>query len=220
MIIIIRFNTSVINPAWLKYEITFSLSEIIAPIKTNANKKIEIFFAIGSKLAEKELKKFLITIPNKTGIVTIKNILIAISNTLISFVNEDSEKKSREDITIKGIVKTHNKLIIAVREIDKATSPFAKEVNIFEVAPPGAAAKIITPTAIIGFKGHTKTKINATRGKIKIWEKAPTIKSFGWTIILLKSLLVKPKPSENIINANERGSMISVTIPINKLYII
>ena len=47
--------------------------------------------------------------------------------------------------TINGIVTTHNRLIIAVREIERATSPLAKEVSILEVTPPGAAAIIITP---------------------------------------------------------------------------
>ena len=65
---------------------------------------------------------------------------------------------------IKGIVKTHSKLIIAVREIDKATSPFAKEVRIFEVAPPGAAAIIITPIANSGLNGQKLTNNNAING--------------------------------------------------------
>tara|TARA_Y100000590_G_C15095389_1_gene779172 strand:+ start:243 stop:608 length:366 start_codon:yes stop_codon:yes gene_type:complete len=121
---------------------------------------------------------------------------------------------------MKGIVKIHKRLIIAVNDIDRATSPLANEVRIFDVAPPGAAAIIITPIANIGFKGHIKTKINAIKGKIKICENAPTKNSLGLFIILLKSLLVKPKPNENMMKANDRGNIISVTIPINKLYII
>ena len=34
------------------------------------------------------------------------------------------------------------KLMIAVRDIDNATSPFANFVNTFEVTPPGAAATV------------------------------------------------------------------------------
>ena len=41
-----------------------------------------------------------------------------------------------------------NKLVTAVNEIDKATSPLANLVNTFEVTPPGAAAIIIKPMAI------------------------------------------------------------------------
>ena len=94
--------------------------------------------------------------------------ILAISNSLISFVKVDSEKNSREETTINGIVKTHKRLIIAVKDIDKATSPFANDVSMFDVAPPGAAAINITPIASIGSSGHIKTKIKATNGKIKI----------------------------------------------------
>tara|TARA_B100001996_G_C18275421_1_gene444807 strand:- start:132 stop:287 length:156 start_codon:yes stop_codon:yes gene_type:complete len=47
----------------------------------------------------------------------------------------------------------------------------------------------------------------------------PKIKSFGCFKILEKSDPVKDKPSENIINAKERGKIISVIIPILNLYI-
>ena len=50
--------------------------------------------------------------------------------------------------------------------MDNATSPFANEVSILEVAPPGAAANIITPIAISGDSGQMETKIKATIGKI------------------------------------------------------
>jgi hypothetical protein len=54
----------------------------------------------------------------------------------------------------------------AVKDTDKATSPLANLVKIFEVTPPGAAAIIITPIAISG--GVFKIKINtyATIGRI------------------------------------------------------
>ena len=40
-----------------------------------------------------------------------------------------------------------SKLIIAVSETDRATSPLGNLVNTFEVTPPGEAAIIITPRA-------------------------------------------------------------------------
>ena len=67
---------------------------------------------------------------------------------------------------INGIVITLKILITAVKDIDKATSPLANEVRIFDVAPPGAAAKIITPMAISGESGHRETKMKATIGRI------------------------------------------------------
>ena len=38
-------------------------------------------------------------------------------------------------------------LVIAVKVIERATSPFANFVSTFEVTPPGAAAINITPNA-------------------------------------------------------------------------
>ncbi len=93
-----------------------------------------------------------------TGTVTIKNILRAIIISEKSCVKFVSISKFSEVKTINGIVITHSKLIIAVNETDNATSPFANEVIMFEVAPPGAAAIIITPTANSGAIGHTITR--------------------------------------------------------------
>ena len=56
--------------------------------------------------------------------------------------------------TIKGTIKILNKLTIAVKSIDKATSPFANFVRIFEVTPPGVAAITITPKAISGLNDN------------------------------------------------------------------
>ena len=94
----------------------------------------------------------------------------------------------------------HIKLVIAVRDIESATSPLAKDVKKFEVAPPGTAAIIITPTAnSTGKFGYKLIKINATIGKIIIWENKPVSKSFGWVNILVKSEIFKFRPKENII---------------------
>ena len=81
---------------------------------------------------------------------------------------------------INGSVITHNKLIIAVSDIERATSPFAKEVNMLDVTPPGAAAIIITPITNSGaMEGHIFTRMNAITGSKIICEKAPTKKSRG-----------------------------------------
>tara|TARA_B100000029_G_scaffold457130_1_gene485628 strand:- start:1939 stop:2343 length:405 start_codon:yes stop_codon:yes gene_type:complete len=114
--------------------------------------------------------------------------------------------------TINGIVITQSKLIIAVKDIERATSPFAKEVNKFEVTPPGAAAIIITPIASSGDIGHIFTRRNATIGSKITWEIKPTRKSRGCLITLKKSAPVKPMPKTNIIKARARGKITSVTI--------
>jgi hypothetical protein len=62
-----------------------------------------------------------------------------------------------EFITTKGTDTILNKLIIAVKEIDKATSPLANLVSTLDVTPPGAAAIIINPTAIVVGKSINNT---------------------------------------------------------------
>ena len=108
------------------------------------------------------------------------------------------------------MVTTQIKLVMAVREIERATSPLASEVNILEVAPPGTAAINITPTANSGGKeGKNLINKKAIIGKIIIWEDNPTKKSRGCRITLVKSAILNPRPKENIINAIARGRKIS-----------
>ena len=101
---------------------------------------------------------------------------------------------------------------IGVSDMESATSPFAKEVNKFEVTPPGAAAIIITPIASSGDTGHSLIIINAIMGSTIICEKAPTKKSRGCLTTLKKSAPVKPNPSTNMIKAKAKGKIRSVTI--------
>jgi hypothetical protein len=110
-----------------------------------------------------------------------------------------------------------NKLVTAVNEIDKATSPLANFVNTFEVTPPGAAAIIIKPMAMGVGKSNIKATPKATIGKITNCEKNPTKKSLGTLNILTKSFIDKPSPSPSIINARQIGAIL-VTISI-RLYL-
>ena len=173
---------------------------------------IDIFFANDSNLRANVVKNFLSNIPNITGTVTIKNILIAMPTKEIFSLIFVSPNKLIEVKTIKGIVITQSKLIIAVKDIERATSPLAKDVKILEVTPPGAAAIIITPTASSGAIGQIFTIIKATIGSKIIWEISPTKKSRGCLITLKKSEPVKPKPNTNIIKAKAKGKITSVTI--------
>ena len=63
-----------------------------------------------------------------------------------------------------GIVIKHNKLITAVREIDKATSPLAYFEIIFVVTPPGAIASKSNPTFNSSGRGKIRAKTIATKG--------------------------------------------------------
>ena len=169
---------------------------------------VDIFLAKFSN----ELKNRFSNIPNKTGTVTIKNILRAMSKSEVPWFDRLVPRSDNEIPKINGIVITLKMLITAVKEIDNATSPFAKEVSILEVAPPGAAASIITPMAISGDNGQIETKMIATIGKIINWEKKPIKNSLGLINILVKSFKERPSPKENIINARAIGRTTSVTI--------
>jgi hypothetical protein len=155
----------------------------------------------------------LIIIPIITGTVTTKAIFIAIPVIEISAVIE-TPKKLAELITINGTDIMLNKLVTAVNEIDKATSPLANFVNTFEVTPPGAAAIIIKPMAIGVGKFNIKATPKAIMGRINNCEKKPTKKSFGVLNILVKSLRDRPRPSPSMINARQIGAIL-VTISIH-----
>ena len=150
-----------------------------------------------------------------TGTVTIKNMSLAMLTKEISLAILDPVNRDADVKTINGIVITHSKLIIAVSDIDRATSPFAKEVNKFDVTPPGAAAIIITPIASSGAIGQIVTKMNPIIGSMIICENAPTKKSRGCFATLKKSFPVRPNPSENMIKAKAKGKITSTIIPIN-----
>ena len=128
------------------------------------NNTADIFFAIISNLIAIFDANLLNNIPIITGTVTIKNMLIAILIKEMSLNKLSAFNKFKEVTIINGIVITLNKLIIAVREIDSATSPLANEVNILDVTPPGAEAMIITPIASSGETDQSLIRINATIG--------------------------------------------------------
>ena len=109
-------------------------------------------------------------IPITTGTVTTNAIFKAIP---VIEISDDivTPKISADVITTKGTDTMLIKLTIAVKEIDKATSPLANFVNTFDVTPPGAAAIIINPTAIGAGKFNIKAIPKATIGKITNCEK-------------------------------------------------
>ena len=123
----------------------------------------------------------------------------------------ETPNKSADLKIMKGTEIILIKLIIAVKDIDNATSPFANFVITFEVTPPGAAAIIITPTAITVGKFNISTRMYAMTGNSISWQAKPIRKSFGLLSTLKKSRPVKPNPRPNIIRAKEIGA-IFVTI--------
>ena len=107
----------------------------MAPIKTKTNKIVESILEAFSILFVKYESDALKIMPNKTGKVTIKNILIAIPVREIEPRVVSEIKLSDRPKTI-GTSRTLNNRITAVMEIDNATSPLAKEVKIFDGTPP------------------------------------------------------------------------------------
>lgn len=162
----------------------------------------------------KSLKKFLIIIPIITGTVTTKAIFNAITVIVISFdiliCKKFADVKTKNGTDIILI-----KLVIAVKDIDRATSPSANLVKTFEVTPPGAAAMIINPRASSFGNLSTKINIYATIGRRINWQINPSIKSLGVLITLKKSFNVSPRPKPNIIIARAIGANL-VTISIFK----
>ena len=149
--------------------------------------------------------------PKITGTVTTNAILSVIAVIVISAEILVTPSKSADFKTINGTEIMLIKLIIAVNEMDKATSPFANLVITFVVTPPGAAAIIIMPNAISTGKFNINIKIYATIGKSNSWQKNPITKSLGLFITLKKSRPVRPNPRPNIISAKAIGA-IFVTI--------
>jgi len=82
----------------------------------------------------------------------------------ISFDTLSIPKKLIELKIINGTDMMLIKLIIAVSDIESATSPLANFVSIFDVTPPGAAAISITPIASSGGVFNNFINIIATIG--------------------------------------------------------
>ena len=90
---------------------------------------MDTFFATGSNINAAFEANLLNNMPSITGTVTIKNMLstILIKETFPELAKPNKSKVAK---TIKGMVRTDSRLIIAVRDIERATSPFANAVNI------------------------------------------------------------------------------------------
>jgi hypothetical protein len=65
-----------------------------------------------------------------------------------------------DTLTIKGKVNTAATLLMAVSEMDSATSPRARWVSRPELTPPGQATRIIRPTAMAGSSGNNWVSTN------------------------------------------------------------
>ena len=137
----------------------------MAPSRTKTNNSVDINLADFSIFKVRLFKKDLTPIPKRTGRVTIKNILNAIPIREIDSGKLESPINPIDIARTIGTLTALNKLITAVRDTESATSPFAKNVNILDVTPPGAAAIRITPIAISMGRGQMITNTKPTIGR-------------------------------------------------------
>lgn len=84
-------------------------------------------------------------------------------------------------------MKTASRVATAVRLTDNAELPFAKWVIKFEIFPPGHAATMNIPNAILGMGSINHTNRKVIRGKSKNWLKIPVNMDLGLWNSRLKS---------------------------------
>ena len=78
-----------------------------------------------------------------------------------------------------GMVNTVITLAIAVRVMERATSPLARLVIKLVVAPPGQAASKMNPTASYGSNGNKASKAKVTSGITTSLMPSPTATALG-----------------------------------------
>ena len=110
--------------------------------------------------------------------------------------------------TIHGMVKTHTMLEIAVRVTESAVSPLDKWVITFEVAPPGQAARTISPTASSPGSRKSSAKAKAMTGSMTSWQVSPTSFAFGCRKTRRKSsgTRLSPMPKSTAKSATGRAT--------------
>jgi hypothetical protein len=113
-----------------------------------------------------------------------------------------------------GSVKIANTEFTAVSVIFRATFPFDKWLNKFAVAPPGDAARSISPTASSAFNPNDKAMPKHIKGKSSIWQIRPMITAFGYLTTRVKSsvLRLRPRPSIIIPRAIGRNTVASMSL--------
>ena len=87
---------------------------------------------------------------------------------------------------MKGVKKIAAMVEIAVRLTANATFPLAIELIKLEIFPPGQAATIIIPRAIVGAGLIIITSRNVNAGNKKVWLTNPMTADFGFFKRLVK----------------------------------
>ena len=100
---------------------------------------------------------------------------------------------------------------IAVRLTDKAVFPLAKCVMKFEMLPPGQAATMNIPKAMLGIGFMTKTNKKVMAVSTTNWLKTPTRIGLGFLSRRLKSVVEISNAIPNITNAKAKFNTQSVS---------
>ena len=116
----------------------------------------------------------------------------------------------------KGVITKQTKVANAVRLTDKAEFPFAICVIKLEIFPPGQAATKNIPKAILGLGLIAFTNKKVSAGNNMNCEKIPVKSIFGFLNKRLKSSVVMPSATPNIIIANV---MLSIQRPLLSKFI-
>ena len=87
------------------------------------------------------------------------------------------------------------------------------------MAPPGLAARIISPTLISAGKGAKRLMINAMTGKPNIWALNAEKNAFGCRTMRVKSESVSDKPTPNITSPKTEPTATSTKLLADKLFL-
>ena len=97
-----------------------------------------------------------------------------------------------------------NRVAIAVKLTERAEFPLAKCVIKLETLPPGQAATMIIPSAMLGAGSINQTKTNVKAGRSKNWLSTPTKTGLGYWINRLKSAGEISRATPNITKARAK----------------
>ena len=145
-----RLKESAARPTSPKFSMSTTRSLATAAAMSTSSTSAEPIFTGRSRRAAKAGARARIAMPIATGTSTIAKTWMTLSNcsgiTLPSPTNCSSEK-----LTINGSVSSESRLLTAVRVMLSATSPRARWLYRLAVAPPGDAARSMSPTASTGW---------------------------------------------------------------------
>ena len=124
--------------------------------------------------------------------------------------NTPSPSQASTSLTSSGKVASAARLLITVKVSDSAALPRATWVRKPELAPPGQAARIISPMPSAGGRSNTKTTASAASGTSTSCPHSPISNARGAWNTWRKSSARSARPTENMMNASAAGRRTSM----------